>query len=269
VSAHDHDSPTARLTGAEVEVPGSPEQVWQAIATGHGNAAWLFPADIEAREGGTMRIHRQPFGPAATATVTAWEPPHRFAYEEPLQASDGSAAAPLATEFLVAAQRGGTCVVRVVNGLRRDGDGWEDLVDQAGEGWRMSLVVLRGYLTHFAGQPAASLDAIAAVGRPPSERVEVAAAVMRRLGLTGLTAGARFRAPAGAPSLAGSVEHLGSAFFLLRTTEPGPGLFAISSFPMDGTTLSVNVCGRLFGPDGPAVAEREQPHWNAWLARTF
>jgi uncharacterized protein YndB with AHSA1/START domain len=70
------------ITSREVEINASPEHVWQAIATGAGNAGWLFPAEIEEREGGSMLIHRAPFGGDARATVTAYEPKARFAYEE-------------------------------------------------------------------------------------------------------------------------------------------------------------------------------------------
>ena len=34
-----------------VEVPGTPEQVWQAIATAKGMSAWFLPTEMEEREG--------------------------------------------------------------------------------------------------------------------------------------------------------------------------------------------------------------------------
>jgi uncharacterized protein YndB with AHSA1/START domain len=44
-----------------VEVPGTPEQVWEAIATGPGTEAWFVPAEIEGRVGGRVasgdRVH--------------------------------------------------------------------------------------------------------------------------------------------------------------------------------------------------------------------
>ena len=200
----DDEHPDARVTRTEVEVPGTPEEVWEAIATGAGHAAWLFRAEIEARPGGAMVIRREPFGGDAVATVTAWDPPHRFAFEEPIGRGDGSTAPPLATEFLVEACSGGTCVVRVVSGLLDDGDGWEDLVEGAGGGWRMALEILRSYLTHFAGQPVAHLDLIGDVGRPLEHRTDVFAALVGELGLTGLAAGDPFRSPPDARPLAGS-----------------------------------------------------------------
>lgn len=283
-NADDRD-PTARLTHSEVEVPPSPEQVWQAIATGTGNAAWLFVTEIEARQGGAMVIHREPFGGHAAATVTAWDPPRRFACEETVERGDGSTA-PLATEFLVEARSGGTCIVRVVSGLSRDGEGWEDLVEGAGVGWRMALTLLRSYLTHFAGKPVAHLDIMTGIHRPLHDAGEVFSTLMRDLGLTGLTAGDPFRVPGDPFRLAGIVDHVDGDvadsgamthapnrwpgdLVLLRTDEPCPGLVAISTLPMDGATLTLNVSGRLYGPDAAATAKRERPRWEAWLSDRF
>ena len=44
-----------RWVQSEVEVPGTPEEVWDAIATGPGVSSWFFPTEIEGREGGLCR----------------------------------------------------------------------------------------------------------------------------------------------------------------------------------------------------------------------
>lgn len=253
--------PAARLRTNQIEVPGTPDEVWRAIATGPGHAAWLFPADIDPGEGGAMVIHRQPYGDAAHATVAAWEPPHRFGYQEPI----GSDATPLTTEFLVEARGGGSCVVRVVSGFHHDGEGWEDLIEGAGEGWRMSLIVLRAYLTHFAGRPASNLDVTVGLDRPATDRARASAVLMDLLGLTGLAAKAAFRTPAGAPDLAGAVEHVSEGYVLLRAVEPYPALYAISCFPMaDGAPLAANLLARWYGTPA-AIVERERVKWQTWL----
>ncbi|MGH9118229.1 MAG: SRPBCC family protein [Acidimicrobiales bacterium] len=276
MSSANDQHPTARLARAEIEVPGRPEEVWQAIATGEGNAGWMFPAEIEAQVGGAIAIARGPYGGTAAATVTAWDPPHRFAFEEAMRAPDGSSAEPWATEYLVEAVGGGTCIVRVVSGFHRDGESWEAMVEGAGEGWRGALTILRAYLTHFAGQRATGLDATGNVGRPLDERAEVAADLLGALGLTGLKAGDPFRAPGDAPPLAGIVEEASpfgeapeTVGVLLRASRPCPGLFEISTFSMDGATVTVNVSAHLYGSNAAAVAEREQPAWQAWLADRF
>jgi len=216
-----------------IEIPASPEQVWDAITTDSG--AWSFQVDVD---GDTANFHREPFAPDATATVTAWEPPHRFDYEDPT----------FATEILVTARDQDSCVVRVVSSLRVEGEGWDDIAEEARKGWGMTLHVLRCYVTHFAGLPSARVDLTMPVDKPPSARAEVGARIAASLG-------------------PGVVDHQGPYFTLLRTTEPCPGMFAVSAFPMDAVTLSVNVTGRLYGPDAHTLAERERPRWHDWLTR--
>jgi uncharacterized protein YndB with AHSA1/START domain len=272
MSTPEHE-PTARVARAEVEVTASPEEVWQAIATGPGNAAWMFPAEIDGRVGGTMVMHRGPYGGDAAATVTAWEPPRRFAYEESVEGPEGPAKQPWATEFLVEARGGGTCVVRVVSGFFRDGEGWEEMVEGAGEGMQFLLTILRAYLRHFAGryagQPTAGLDVTGSTGDVVAERSKVSAALMEAFGLTGLTAGDGYRGPGDAPPLAGIVEAAGEHGMLLRSSEPGPGLVEVSTFSMDGVTVTVNLSAHLYGPAAMETAERDQPRWAAWLQARF
>jgi uncharacterized protein YndB with AHSA1/START domain len=248
-----------RRRRVEIAVPGSPDEVWDAIATGEGTAAWAFAADID---GSAVTIHREPFGPDASATVTAWEPPHRFAYEEPI----GPDLPPLATEFLVEARDHGSCVVRVVTGFAQADEEWEDLLDGAAEGWWMSLLVLRAYLTHFKGRPVTNVSATFNTGRPVADRGAVAQRLLGGLGVAGLAAGDAFRTPDGAPPLAGTVEYASDGYVLLRAQEPVPALFAISAFPMAAPAVSVNVLGHLFGPDATGTARHEEKRWQDWLA---
>jgi hypothetical protein len=221
------------MSEERIEIPASPELVWEAITTNSG--AWSFQVDVE---GDTAHFRREPFAPDATATVTAWEPPHRFAYEDPT----------FATEYLITARDSGSCVLRVVSSLRVEGAGWDDIAEEAAKGWRMTLEVLRTYATHFAGQPAARIDMTTPVDAPTTARAEVGALITADL-----------------PVNAHVVEHRGPYFALLRTETPG--MFAISAFPMDAVTLSVNVTGRVYGPDADTIAARERPRWQDWLTR--
>ena len=109
------DESGRRWVQAEVEVPGTPEEVWAAIATAEGVSSWFVPT--EKREDGTIISH---FGPGmdAVAQETAWEPPRRFAAEGEL----GPGAPKISTEWVVEAKAGGTCVVQVVHSLFATGD---------------------------------------------------------------------------------------------------------------------------------------------------
>ena len=45
-----------RSVQVEVEVPGTPEEVWQAIATGPGISSWLVPAEFKERDGKPVAV---------------------------------------------------------------------------------------------------------------------------------------------------------------------------------------------------------------------
>jgi uncharacterized protein YndB with AHSA1/START domain len=278
-SAHD-DGPSiderSCLSSVEVEVAATPAQVWEAIATAQGNAAWLFPTDIDGRVGGEVHIHRQPYGGTADATVVAWDPPHRFAYGEPQTSVPGGSepGQPWTTELLVEARAGGTCIVRVVSGFDGYNEAWEPLVDGAAEGWRGALTLLRAYLAHFAGLPAAVVDATVALDRPPEDAGAVAEELYSALGLTGLGPGDGFETPPGAPRLVGVVEE-GPVFDgagpstaagkLLRVTEPAPALVEVSGFWMGGPGVQATVSLRFYGDGAAATAAEQRPVWENWL----
>ncbi|MFL6261633.1 MAG: SRPBCC family protein [Thermoanaerobaculia bacterium] len=101
--------------------------------------------EIEEREGGTVVSHFG-LGPEmeAHATVTAWEPPHRFAAESQ---DLGPGAPSLATEWIVEARAGGMCVVRVVHSVFASGDDWDDQLASIESGWPSFFKNLRLYLT--------------------------------------------------------------------------------------------------------------------------
>ena len=69
-----------RSIQVEVEVPGTPEEVWRAIATGPGISSWFVPTRSDERQGGEVVSN---FGPGmdCPATITSWEPPQRLVAE--------------------------------------------------------------------------------------------------------------------------------------------------------------------------------------------
>src|SRR5919202_5778467 len=109
----------SRSIDVSVEVPGTPEEVWEAIATGPGISSWFVPIDVEERVNGKAVMDFGSYG-SYTATVTAWEPPRRVVFH------DDAEERPLAYEWLVEARDGGTCVVRLVNSGFGTGEGWDD-----------------------------------------------------------------------------------------------------------------------------------------------
>jgi uncharacterized protein YndB with AHSA1/START domain len=141
---------TDRRLEKHVELDASPEQVWQAIATGPGIATWFVPHDVEPREGGTVE---QDYGGgfATRGRVTAWEPAHRFAYGAFEQPEDGRPN--YAYEFLVEGRDGGGTVLRFVQSGFLDGADWDDEYDSFDAGWSLFFHNLCSYLRYFAGLP--------------------------------------------------------------------------------------------------------------------
>ncbi|NHC44322.1 SRPBCC family protein [Motilibacter aurantiacus] len=261
MSHYDPEEPTARVSAHEVEVPGSPEQVWEAIATGPGISTWFVPAQVEGREGGRIVTHHGPYGDSE-GVVTAWDPPHRFAYDEPGWGPESPAVPTWSTELLVEARDGGTCLVRLTSGFFRGGDGWEEQLEGTDEGWVAALRNLRLALTHFPGRRAASMLVFGRVaGRDPDD---VGAELLGRLGLAQAAPGTPVRLGSPLPQVVGSVVETGSRSVCLLVEAPHPGLLELGAFAHEDATAAVR--GYFYGPGGDAVAEREAPLWSAWLA---
>lgn len=118
------DESGRRSVQAEVEVPGTPEEVWQAIATGPGISSWFVPSEVEERAGGAAICHFSPDGSMdSVARITAWDPPRRFVAETD---DLGPGEQPVATEWIVEARSGGACVVRVVHSWFASSDDWDE-----------------------------------------------------------------------------------------------------------------------------------------------
>ena len=250
----------------EVEVPGTPEEVWQAIATGPGISGWFFPADVEERLGGSIVWHMEP-GVDAPGTVTAWEPPRRLGIEEPPGWRPGAAA--LATEWTIEPRAGGTCVVRLVHSLFADTGDWDDELEGIEANWPGFFGILQLYLKHFRGQRAAS---IRATGSASGTGRDAWTALLDALGIADAAAGRPWRTPAdAAPPLSGTVERIVEGTLphaLLRIDDPLPGIATPIVYTM-GDQVMTSLGIYLYGDDAPAVAAREDPAWQAWMKRRF
>src|SRR5438094_2093988 len=197
------ESSGRRSVQVEVEVPGTPEEVWQAIATGPGISSWFVPTEFEERDGKPVAV-KMNFGPGmeSRAVVTAWDPPRMFAAESPGWTPEMPA---LATQWSVEARAGGVCLVRVVNSLFASTDDWDNQLEATEFGWPGFFRTLRIYLTHFRGQRSTIMQFVAPVAGTEAEAWETLTAA---LGLKGLSVGQRWSAPAGVPALSGVAEYV-------------------------------------------------------------
>jgi uncharacterized protein YndB with AHSA1/START domain len=227
----------------EIEVAATPEQVWQAISTGPGISAWFMPAEVEGRR---ITFHHMAGG-SSDAEVTEAEAPRRLRFTE----GDGTQA----TEFLVEARSGGTCVVRVV-GSGFGGKGADD-------GWTAALLGLKLYLEHFAGQEAAN---VLAGGQVPGPQARAWEQLRSSVGLGEIAEGTRVTASGeGAPPLAGVIEGTLDTMVTLRLDQPAPGLAFVGVGGPDDETVFAILRAQFFGPDAAAIAERDEPAWQALL----
>jgi len=250
-----------RSVQVEVEVPGTPEQVWQAIATGPGVGAWFVPTEVDGRVGGTV-THHFGGGMDADSTITEWDAPHRFVKEGSL----GPNAPTMATEWIVEARSGGKCMVRVVHSLFADTDDWDDQLTGVESGWPPFFRILRLYLEHFAGQPSSQIQ-LMAMPEASGAWEKLAGA----LNLAGATPGERRDAGDGAPPLSGivdSVNAAGNPHALLRVDRPAPGAVFATACPI-GAKAWVTVSLYLYGDKAAAVVARDQSVWTAWMRNLF
>ncbi len=254
-----------RWVQVEVEVPGTPEEVWQAIATGPGISSWFVPAEFEERDGKPVALKLN-FGPGmeSRSVVTAWDPPRMFAKE-----ADGwiPGSPPIATEWSVEARGGGICVVRIVHSLFASADDWDNQLEATESGWSAFLSTLRIYLTHFRGQRSALMQRMAPAAGTEAEAWETLTAA---LGLKGFSVGQRWTAPADVPAISGVAEYVSHCPYdaLLRLDNPGPGVAALGAVNFGGQSMvALNLY--LYGDQAAGTVAHETPLWEAWIQKRF
>jgi uncharacterized protein YndB with AHSA1/START domain len=254
-----------RSVQVEVEVPGTPEEVWQAIATGPGISSWMVPAEFEEQGGKPVAVTLN-FGPGMEfrAPVTAWKPPQKWASR-----SDGvvPGSPPMATEWSVEARGGGICIVRIVQSLFASTDDWDNQLEAAGYGWPGFLRALRIYLRHFRGQRSTIMQFVVPV---PGTEAEAWETLTAAVGVKGVSVGQRWTAPAGVPAFSGVAEYVAESPYdaLLRLDKPGPGIAALGAFNCGGPSM-VALNFYLYGDQAAGTVANETPLWQAWFQQRF
>lgn len=254
-----------RSIQVDIEVPGTPQEVWQAIASAQGISSWFVPAAFE-EEGGKPVAVTLDFGGGmdSRSVVTAWQPPKLFAREG---AGWVPGSPPIATEFSVEARSGGVCVVRVVQSLFASTDDWDAQLTGAEEGWPGIARILRLYLAHFRGQRSAIMRVMTPV---PGTAAQAWGTLTTALGLNGKAVGQRWTAPAGAPALGGVVEHVDDHPFgaIVRLDAPSAGTAALGTIEF-GEMVMATLNFYMYGDDAAGAVARETPRWEAWMQERF
>jgi uncharacterized protein YndB with AHSA1/START domain len=253
-----------RSIQVEVELPGNPEEVWKAIATGPGISSWFVPTAFEERDGIPVAV-KATFGPGivSRSAVTAWNPPRMFA----AQGEGWGGSPPIATEWSVEARAGGVCLVRVVHSLFASTDDWDNQLEGVKLGWPGFFRTLRIYLTHFRGQRSQISQFVVPVAGTEAEAWD---SLTEALGQKGLSVGQRWTAPAGVPAFGGVAEYVSQNPYdaLLRIDKPGPGVAAVGVFNLGGQSM-VALSFYHYGDRAAETAARETPLWQAWFKEHF
>jgi uncharacterized protein YndB with AHSA1/START domain len=125
------------------------EQVWQAVATGPGLDSWfLGTTTIDPHVGGDVSTRMGDV--TMDSTVTAWDPPRRFAF----RGGEDDNGRFQAYEFLVEGREGGSTVLRLITSGYLPGDDWEDELEAMSLGGDMFFATLIAYITFFPGRTA-------------------------------------------------------------------------------------------------------------------
>jgi uncharacterized protein YndB with AHSA1/START domain len=218
----------------ELQVDATPDQVWQAIATGPGIDSWFMGRnEVDPRQ--TVRTAFGGYTPAYE--IEAWEPGQRLKYGDNR----------VAYEFLVEGRDQGSTVVRITASGFLPGDDWADEYEAMTKGNAMFFQTLATYLNHFAGRVATPVTAF---GPMITDWPRTRAKLMAAIGRVGDTA--KF-APAGLPPVTGVVYFENDDTVGIRTDD------AIYRF-LRGFRGPVMACHHLFHETDDTTQA-----WLAWL----
>ena len=235
-----------------VEVPGTPEDAWRAVATGAGISSWFLPVVVEERPGGAMRM-RTGGAEIETGRVAAWEPPRRVVFE-----GQG-----LTFEWVVEGEGCGPCTVRLVNA------GFDDAAQRDGMagGWLLFLENLRLHLASFAGRRATAAIPVTTL---PGPHGDAWAAFCVTLGVPPSAAAGDPLRPVGpgVPPLSATVASVVRTpvvtAYVVVVDGPvaGTGLLAAEG---EGDRVTCSLYLYLYGDEASAYGEG----WQTWMATAF
>ncbi|MGW4562394.1 SRPBCC family protein [Streptomyces sp. NPDC004561] len=235
----------------EQHLPATPQQVWNAVATGAGNLGWLYPMEVEPRVGGAVTRGR--------ATVVEWEPPHRFA----CRSEDGKG---FSNTLSYAVEAGDDGTARLSMGIHwvhtgTPDDGWGTRADAAEKHVDFYQHSLAEYLRHFEGRPATYIKA----DRPAAPaHADVFTALLRHAGVgEGTAAGdtVRFAVPDGLGGPRDAVvDFLSGDFLGLRTAD---GLYRF----FNGHTWNWPIWLGHHMFTGAIDEKQTTEEWKAWLEK--
>jgi hypothetical protein len=220
----------------EVELPATPEAVWEAVATGPGTASWLFPED-----------------PGPDSKVED-DRPHRFAVRT--EGPDGFNA----VEFVIEGRDGGTTVLRYVHSGVFDEEGWDTQYDAVNQHTDFYLHTLGQYLEHFSPRTATYVGGGPGGLMAPEASMAPDAFEKLKQALGATSEGDRVRVPN--DDVDGVVDYQRGNFLGIRSDEALYRFFGRNAF---GGPVGMSI--HHFGDD--VDAEATGASWTAWLESVY
>jgi hypothetical protein len=233
----------------EVELNATPEEVWDAIATPQGNAAWIFPPPVG------------PGGETPPGFELHSERPHRFG----VTMGEGTDFYN-ALEYQIEGRDGGKAVLRYVHsGIFVDD--WEHQYDDASRHTDFYLHTLGQYLEHFAGRTATYVGDVPGGIEGPDASKQPASfeRLQRALGLDPATVAEGDEvhlAPRGLEPIDGVVDYRRDHFLGIRT---GAGMYRFFGRNAFGKPVGLQL--HLFSDGVDADGLKRQ--WHEWLEAVF
>jgi hypothetical protein len=226
----------------EVILPADPEAVWTAVATSEGNAAWLFPTEIDPHD----------------ASTKTWDPPSHFSTR--VERKDWYNA----LEFVIEAREGGTSLLRYAHsGIFVDD--WDTQYDAAQRHTDFYLHTLSEYLEHFAGRPVTYIGDVPGGIQGPSASAapDGFERLAQALGLADRAEGDSVRlTPDGLEPIEGVIDYRRPIFIGVRTGDALYRFFGRNAFGMP-----VGMSIHMFGDR--VDADEVTRDWRNWLAATL
>jgi uncharacterized protein YndB with AHSA1/START domain len=198
----------------DVEIQGTPEQVWDAVATGPGLASWMFPSPIEGGgEGGPIQV---------------WDPPNHLAIR-----MEGEGGWFNALEYTIEGRAGGTTALRYVHSGIFDDEGWDDQYDAVNQHTDFYLHTLGQYVAHFSPKTATYIgDMPGGIDGPEASMAPDGFDRLKgALGIAGASEGDSVQADLdGVGRLDGVVDYLRGNFAGIRTADALYRFFGRNAF---------------------------------------
>jgi uncharacterized protein YndB with AHSA1/START domain len=197
----------------EVDLPGTPEQAWDAVSTEAGLASWLFAEPAPA--------HGEPGSP-----VRSWDPPHHLVVR---QEGEGWFNA---IEFTIEGRAGGTTLRYVHSGIFDDA-GWDDQYDAVSQHTDFYLHTLGQYLAHFSPRTATYVgDVPGGIGGPEASMAPDGFERLKRaLGVDGAAEGEQVTLDLGeAGRVDGTIDYARDPFLGVRTSDGMYRFFGRNAF---------------------------------------